>query len=542
MKTFNKLISLAVIATTGIVFTACSDSFFDRYPTDSMQMETYLKNDAELQNILFNGYYHLQDITLNVNYVNSLATDEGYDYKKNNSIDHINLNESTWDATLGITSAIWEHCFNMINRSNNVLQKLGNATEANRPRYEGEACFLRAYAYFTLVRLFGPVPVTKEPIEEYSTLYSYGRSSVEEVYNLIKEDLKTAINNLPDSYSADNMQGRATRIAAYTLQADVFMTLKDFSTAKGSLENILTYANQNSEKLGLESDVLQIYASNNPMGKEVIFAAQYHNGATVVANPLMGRSIPAATPSTQPAYIYPDGTRSTITTSQGTSCMLMTWELYNTFKSNSNDQRFRKLVYDGIYTNEYISVASEEVAVTQEGYTYLPVTLKYFDFGNEGMTTCASGNDNIIYRYADVLLMYAECLNETGNTASAATYLNEVRTRAGLANTTASTREEMDIAIENERMLELCFEGHRWYDLVRRGRITEVIESHFAHRTQGLNPTLQSGNNGMTVSNSSDITGTPATWKWTGSSAAILFGIPYDQIQLSGNWQQNELY
>lgn len=542
MKTINKLISLAIIAMTGAAFTACSDSFFDRYPTDSMQMETYLKDDTELQNILFNGYYHLQDITLNVNYVNSLATDEGYDYKKNNSLDHINLNKSTWDATLGITSEIWIHCFNMINRCNNVLQKLGNATEANRSRYEGEACFLRAYAYFTLVRLFGPVPVTTTPIEDYATLYSYGRNSVGEVYNLIKEDLKTAINNLPDGYSADNMQGRATRIAAYTLQADVFMTLQDFSSAKGALENILTYANQNSERLGLESDVLQIYASNNPMGKEVIFAAQYHNGATVVANPLMGRCIPAATPSTQPAYIYPDGTRSTITTSQGTSCMLMTWELYNTFKSSSNDQRFQKLVYDRIYTNEYISVASEEVGATQEGYTYLPVTLKYFDFGNEGMTTCASGNDNIIYRFADVLLMYAECLNETGSTASAAGYLNRVRTRAGLANTTAATQEEMDIAIENERMLELCFEGHRWYDLVRRGRITEVIENHFAHRTQGLNPTLQSGDNGMTVSNASDITGIPATWKWTGSSAAILFGIPYDQIQLSENWLQNELY
>ena len=91
MKTFNKLISLAIISMTSLVCTTCSDSFFDRYPTDSMQMETYLKNDTELQNILFNGYYHLQDITLNVNYVNSLATDEGYDYKKNNSVDHINM-------------------------------------------------------------------------------------------------------------------------------------------------------------------------------------------------------------------------------------------------------------------------------------------------------------------------------------------------------------------------------------------------------------------------------------------------------------------
>lgn len=457
-------------------------------------------------------------------------------------MDHINLNESTWDATLGITSEIWEHCFNMINRCNNVLLKLDNATEANRTQYEGEACFLRAYAYFTLVRLFGPVPVTKTPIENYSTLYSYGRSSVDEVYNLIKEDLKTAINNLPDNYSGDNMKGRATRIAAYTMQADVFMTLQDFTSAQKSIENILTYANQNGEKLGLESDVLRIHASDNPMGKEIIFAAQYNNGATVVANPLMGRSIPAATPSTQPAYIYPDGTKSTITTSQGTSCMLMTWELYNTFKANSNDQRFQKLVYNGIYTNEYVSVASEEVDVTKEGYTYLPVTLKYFDFGNEGMTTCASGNDNIIYRFADVLLMYAECLNEIGAPESAANYLNQVRTRAGLANTTAATQEEMDIAIENERMLELCFEGHRWYDLVRRERITKVMENHFAHRIQGLNPTLQSGNNGMTVNNASDVTGTPGTWKWTGSSAAILFGIPYDQIQLSGDWKQNELY
>lgn len=542
MKTFNKLISFAVISMTSLTYTACSDGFFDRYPTDSMQMETYLKNDAELQNILLNGYYHLQDITLNVNYVNSLATDEGYDYKKNNSLDHISLNESTWDATLGITSEIWEHCFNMINRCNNVLLKLDNATAANRTQYEGEASFLRAYAYFTLVRLFGPVPITKMPIEDYSTLYSYGRSSMDEVYNLIKEDLETAISSLPDNYSADNMKGRATRIAAYTMQADVYMTLQDFTSAQKSIENILTYANQNSERLGLESDVLRIYSSNNPMGKEIIFAAQYNNGATMVANPLMGRSIPAATPSTQPAYIYPDGTKSTITTSQGTSCMLMTWELYNEFKANNNDQRFQKLVYNGIYTNEYVSVASEEVDVTQEGYTYLPVTLKYFDFGNEGMTTCACGNDNIIYRFADVLLMYAECLNETGTPESASNYLNQVRTRAGLANTTATTREEMDIAIENERMLELCFEGHRWYDLVRKGRITEVMEKHFAHRTQGLNPTLQSGNNGMTVSNASDVTGTPGTWKWTGSSAAILFGIPYDQIQLSGDWKQNELY
>lgn len=542
MKTINKLLAITIASATTLNITSCSDSFFDRYPTDSMQMETYLQNDTELQNVLLNGYYHLQGITLNVNFINSLATDEAYDYKKNNSVNHISLNECTWDATLGITSDIWEYCFNVINRCNNVLQYLNNASENNRTQFEGEASFLRAYAYFTLVRLFGPVPITTTPINDYTNLYNYDRSSVDEVYKLIKSDLDVAINNLPYNYTADNMQGRATKIAAYTMQAEVYMTLQDFTSAQTSLDKVIDYANQNSNELGLEEDVLQIYASNNPMGKEIIFAAQFNNGATVVANELMGRCIPAATPSTQPAYIYADGTSSTITTSQGTSVMLMTWELFNKLKENNNDQRFQKLAYDGIYVDEFVSTASNEVRVTDEGYTYIPITLKYFDFENEGMTTCASGNDNIIYRFADVLLMYAECLNENGNTEQAAIYLNQVRSRAGLDNTTASTQTEMDLAIENERLLELCFEGHRWYDLVRRNRITSIMEEHYAHRTPGLNPSLQASNNGMTVSNVADMTGSPATWKWSNSSAPILFGIPYDQIQLSNNWTQNELY
>lgn len=542
MKTINKLLAITIASATTLNITSCSDSFFDRYPTDSMQMETYLQNDTELQNVLLNGYYHLQGITLNVNFINSLATDEAYDYKKNNSVNHISLNECTWDATLGITSDIWEYCFNVINRCNNVLQYLNNASENNHTQFEGEASFLRAYAYFTLVRLFGPVPITTTPINDYTNLYNYDRSSVDEVYKLIKSDLDVAINNLPYKYTADNMQGRATKIAAYTMQAEVYMTLQDFTSAQTSLDKVIDYANQNSNELGLEEDVLQIYASNNPMGKEIIFAAQFNNGATVVANELMGRCIPAATPSTQPAYIYADGTSSTITTSQGTSVMLMTWELFNKLKENNNDQRFQKLAYDGIYVDEFVSTASNEVRVTDEGYTYIPITLKYFDFENEGMTTCASGNDNIIYRFADVLLMYAECLNENGNTEQAAIYLNQVRSRAGLDNTTASTQTEMDLAIENERLLELCFEGHRWYDLVRRNRITSIMEEHYAHRTPGLNPSLQASNNGMTVSNVADMTGSPATWKWSNSSAPILFGIPYDQIQLSNNWTQNELY
>ncbi len=543
MKTKNIIYLFSLLFGIGMI-TSCSDSYFDKYPSDSMQMETYLTNDSEIKNVLLDSYYSLRVISENAIYINDISTDVAYDRKKNNATDYIALNENTWDATVSFSDSIWVNSYKMINRCNNVLSHLNNVTStANKTQFEGEAKFFRAYAYFTLVRLFGPVPLTETVITNYTDLYSYGRNTTDEVYSLIKSDLTTAIANLPTSYSAATDKGRVTKMAAYTMQAEMYMTLKDFTNAQKSLESVISYANQNPSALGLESDVAKIYDSQNPIGKEIILAAQYNNGSTIVANELMRRCIPAVTPSNQPSYIYSDGTKSTISCSQGYGCLLMTWEMYNKLKENPKDQRFTKLVYNGLYDTESVSKASDEVELTGTGYAKIPVSLKYYDFNNQGLNTCASGCDNIIYRYADVLLMYAECLNETGSTSQAATYLNMVRNRAGLENTTATTKAAMTLAIENERLLELNFEGHRWYDLVRTGRITAVMESHFSHRTQGLSAVAQADDNGMVVTDCNSTTATStAKWKWSGSSAAVLFPIPYNQIQLMPSWQQNDLY
>ena len=138
--------------------------------------------------------------------------------------------------------------------------------------------------------------------------------------------------------------------------------------------------------------------------------------------------------------------------------------------------------------------------------------------------------------------MYAECLNEAGATAEAASWLNLVRTRAGLDNTTAATKNEMAKAIEDERLLELCFEGHRWYDLVRTGRLNEVMVAHFNHRTPGLSATLQANDNGMVVKDCNSTQGTPLKWKFADGKTAPLFAIPYSQTQLMKGWKQNEGY
>ena len=213
MKTIRKS-AILFLGLAALGLSSCSNAAFDKYPSDTMQMENYGKDDSEVLNILLDSYYYLREVSNRVILVNGLATDEAYDFKRNNSNDHIRLNESTWDATLGMTSELWAYCFNMINRCNTVIERLDNVSEANRTQYEGEALFFRAYAYFTLVRLYGAVPVSTSVISDYTTLYSYGRTPVDEVYTRIEQDLAQAIEYLPETYdySANpSMRGRATR-------------------------------------------------------------------------------------------------------------------------------------------------------------------------------------------------------------------------------------------------------------------------------------------------------------------------------------------
>lgn len=544
MKTINKSIILTAAA-LALLAPSCSKGAFDKYPTDSMQMETYMTNDAEVQNVLYDAYYYLRTVSNNVILINSLVTDEAYCFKRVNSTDYINLNEGTWDSTLGVTRTLWSDSYSLINRANSVLANLDKVSDAHKAQFEGEAKMLRAYAYFNLVRVFAGVPLTLTPISDYRELYNYGRESVANVYAQIEKDLNDAISKLPDSYSVATEKGRATKLAAWALLGDAQLEQKNYSAAKTTLKNVIDFSKAHPTQLGLESDVTKIYDAANPMGKEIILAAQFNNGATIVANGMMRNSIPVITPATQAAYVYPDGKESSIKVTAGASGMIMTWDLWNELRKNPTDARLTKLVYAGVYDDQSISIASDEVNIKTVGtgtYAIMPTSLKYFDFGNEGLKNCSSGCDNIIYRYAGVLLMYAECLNETGSSAEALAVINEVRTRAGVAEAKGTTKAEVAAALENECLLELNMEGRRWFDLVRTGRINQIMEAHLSHRVQGLSPLNQASNNGMVVKgDASDKTGTGLKWRWTGSSDPYVFGIPYDQIQLT-KWEQNKGY
>ena len=537
-------IALSIIG-AALVATSCSNKMFDLYPTDTMQIETYGLNDTEVENVFLDSYYYLRSISSNVFVINSVGTDEAYDFKKNNSQGQIELNESSWDKTFGISSSVWSDCYYMINRCNYALEHLDYLSPDGKTQIEGEAKFMRAFAYFTLVRLFGPAPLTTSVIGTYTDLYNYDRESVDKIYGVIDSDIETAINNLPWSYTNGSMVGRATKAAALALKAEAQMTRQDFANAKTTLQTIVSYSESNPGKLGLEAHVKDVYNSKNPSGKEIIFAAHFNNGATQVTNGFMGSCYLAPTTSEkQPAYYYPDGTPSTIPATIGNSTFLMTWELWNALREDGGE-RFAAVANNSVYGDGAESIPSDQVKTKLVGgrnCTCFPNSMKYFDFENEGLDKALSSCDNIIYRYAGILLMYAECLNETGSSADAVKYVNQVRSRAGVALCTASSKEDVRLAIENENFLELNFEGHRWYDLLRTGRLTPVMEAHFAHRTPGLAPDAQGSDNGMSVDSAESTNGTPAKWKWSGKSDPILFPIPYNQIQLMNNWEQNSIY
>lgn len=538
MKTIN-IITIAALGLAVLSATSCSDKAFDKYPTDSMQMETYVKNDSEAINILYDAYYYLRTISSSIITINGVGTDEAYNGKRNNSTDAIALNECTWDATFGISSGVWSNCYYMINRCNTVTDHEADLKDAS---LIAEAKFLRAYAYFNLVRLFGDCPLTTTVIANYKDLYDYPRESVENVYTQIESDLAAAVSGLPESRSAAGEQGRATKVAAWTLLADVQMTRGNYSAAKSTLDNVINYAKANPAKLGLEEHVARIYDSTNPNGKEIIFAAQFNNGATVVTNGFMSSCyINGGMPGTQPTYIYPDGTESTIKIGGGGGGLLMTWELWNKLRENPADERLTKLVYSGTYDTQAVDMATDEVTVftnpaTGGTHANIPNTLKYYDFTNQGLTTCRSSCDNIIYRYGGVLLMYAECLNETGG--DAVPYINMIRERAGADPITVSGKENVKLALEDECFRELCFEGHRWFDLLRNKRLKAVMTAHYNHRTPGLSALHQGSDNGMVVTDEKATSGTPSVWRFNDD---VLFPIPYDQVQLT-SWSNNPGY
>ncbi|MBD0296585.1 MAG: RagB/SusD family nutrient uptake outer membrane protein, partial [Flavisolibacter sp.] len=302
---------------------------------------------------------------------------------------------------------------------------------------------------FDLVRIYGDVPMVTKPltIEEG---YKAPREKVSKIYEeVIIKDLQDAENKLPAKYAGSDV-GRATKGAAKSLLGKVYLTIKDFPKAEAKLKEV---TNLGYALLQKYNDLFDY--TKDEHHSEYIFDIEYEQGLSGEGSTFTTNFTPK-NPAIAAFYGVTGGQNGANNPPRS---------LFDLFPPG--DLRKDITVADGFTDNNGVF------------HPLLPTSNDVQTFTKKYMVRLLAANDSRanwkVIRYADVLLMLAEALNENGKTDEALTYLNLVRKRAGLPNYTGLTQADAREKIYLERRLELSFEGHRWFDLVRTGRALQVM-------------------------------------------------------------------
>lgn len=364
-------------------------------------------------------------------------------------------------ATEGNISRWWNTLYEGVKRANVVLEKVPDISmdASLQNRYIGEASFLRALFYFDLVRAWGGVPIvttTTPPL-------TLERGTEDAVYNLIEEDLLRAIDLLPEKseYAAADI-GRASKGAARGMLAKMYLFRNDFVNAeKYALEVI------NSGQYSLEPDFENANSENGRHGVESIFEV----GALPEENLAGGGN----------QYGNTQGVRGS--PNRGWGFNRPTLDLQNSFETG--DPRLdATVIYLGEVLDGITIVGDGQTPDETRDASNNLVEIECYNqkvwTPGENVPTQFNHNRRIL-RYADVLLMAAEAMNENGKSTLALPYLNEVRERARggdptlLPDVTETDQAALRDIIFEERRHELALESHRFWDLVRTGRAPAVL-------------------------------------------------------------------
>lgn len=333
--------------------------------------------------------------------------------------------------------------YSIISNINYLLEPIDNVSfdETVKNNIKGQAYFLRALAYLDLVQYFGNVPMHLEAVRSLSNA-AQPLASIDEIYTQIIEDATQASKLLPVKSAQE--AGRATAGAAYMLLANVYINQQRWADAESALKNVTGYE--------LLPDYANVFETTNKNNAESIFEVQYKQGNegfnsnffyTFLVQPITAEETSAITGIPEVSRIV-----------EGYN--IPTPDIISAYE----DGDLRKDASIGMLTAH------------GEPYPYIKKYCHPHDLtGNT--------DDNWpVYRYSEALLYMAEALNEQGKTGEAATYLNRVRNRAGLANTTANSQSDLRTAIMNERRVELAFENKRWLDLIHYGVVEQVMKAY----------------------------------------------------------------
>jgi len=447
------------------VISSCSKDFINLPPVSNQTTATFFKTANDFQqgvNAVYDGLQSSRSYGKSSYYLMEVRSDNT-DILDRGALGGVasQLDLFTETTTNPFLTDVYAGAYVTISRANAVLDQIDAAAipDSSKKQFKGEAQFLRAFVYFDLVRLYGKVPLVIKT-ETTSEAQNDKRNEVADVYAQIEKDLQSAATLLPAAYSNTNDYGRATAGTAYGLLGKVYVTEKKWAAAILALKSVTGYT--------LLTDYAGLYNPANAINSEVLFTIRFKKGLS---------------PSEGNTYF--------------TDMVPFSFYYNGVAYGGSNNNRPTNDIVSAYEKDDKRLIASLDTvsyknATTIQTGNYVK---KYLDVPG---ATGDGGSSFPVLRYADILLLQAEALNEQAYSAangagSAFDYLNQVRLRAGLKIKTAvelPDQASFRDAIFRERRVELAFENNRWFDLIRYSKGLAIMQAHLQKEYNLATPVL----------------------------------------------------
>lgn len=445
-----------ILLAFGLLSLSSCNHLLDVKPYSFSSGDNYYENEGQVLRAVNGVYGRLQGLYTSdfwaMTEMVSDNTNYQYDETDRGAQQREEIDEFLITSSNTYINTIWATLYSVVQESNVILSRIDKVPftdEGLKKRYIGEVKFIQALTYFHLVRLFGEIPLHTTEVANPTDAFKDGKASVDEVYAVIVQHAKDAVASLPDSYDKNNA-GRITKGAALTLLGDVYLTRKQYAEAASTFQEVT--------KLGyaLLPDYANCFNPNNKNNEESIFEVQYDQSVE----------------GENSNFIYMFGPRNGKLKLVGYSGNLggsniPTPSIYNLYETGDVRKDKSIALFDDPSNTQY----QEAVAFGGK----IPFIKKFYHapYIEDGRS-----NENWpIYRYGHVLLLLAEAQNEAG-VGDPYTNLNLVRKRAGLKPLMGLTKEGLRDAIAKEQRIEVAFEDHRWYQLLRTGKAEEVLNAH----------------------------------------------------------------
>jgi hypothetical protein len=479
----NKYFKISMVLVI-IVSSASCKKFLAKTPEQNFQITSldYLKTASDYQTQEVSVYTPLQWLNQVVP-IGDIASDNSVAGGESASdvLDLQNIDDYTLTPVNGTLSNIWQFAYEGVNRANFMTQykntnPAGQVVDfPGKDAMYGEVYFLRAFYYFTLVKMWGDVPLFTDKRLDISATGVIKRSPKADVYLSIENDLNSAISVLPPTQS---QAGRPTKYAAQALLGKVYLYQQKYDSAAVVLQSII-----NANAYTLVSNFASIFLLAGENGPESVFEIQYSSNG---ANSYAGEAAEQGPGNYQ---VQQCGVRNLTASSPlmpyaaGYSTNLPTQDLANAYSPGDQREAATCLNIAAYAAANPTWNIQYEVAPYKNTGLY---SQKYQPYNGQDATSGGAfqlnyPNNYRTIRYSDVYLMAAEAYNQstTPNDAQAQVYLNLVRRRAfqvtDASHDITSTGSALYMAIMNERRLEFGMEGERFFDLVRSGQAATVI-------------------------------------------------------------------